>query len=209
MTPIVNERFNAEVGEDKGDVMVQILQLDVRDMPQEWITPEDAAATTTNEDGSSSSSLDRYTPEAIRQREHGKRILAVYTPGHTFGSVSYVFPEVNVCCSGSTLPVEDPRRNGSSMTGPVLDCRGYITTNQAGIQRQMESARHLVQTYGDRFTTVLPSRGDPLQFLDDDRPEERQAILLDMIDQYRRIGQIYEQLGITNDEEDDDTDSSM
>jgi hypothetical protein len=43
MTPIVNERFNEKKSELKGDVMVQILQLDVRGMPQEWITPEDAA----------------------------------------------------------------------------------------------------------------------------------------------------------------------
>jgi hypothetical protein len=43
MTPIVNERFREEICELKGEVMVQILQLDVRGMPQEWITPEDAA----------------------------------------------------------------------------------------------------------------------------------------------------------------------
>jgi len=44
MTPIVNERFSDEKSEHKEDVMVQILQLDVRGMPQEWITTEDAAA---------------------------------------------------------------------------------------------------------------------------------------------------------------------
>jgi hypothetical protein len=44
MTPIVIERFNDEKSALKGDVMVQILQLDVRGMPQEWITPEDAAS---------------------------------------------------------------------------------------------------------------------------------------------------------------------
>ena len=173
------------------------------------LKPEDAAAT--NTDGLSSTLSDlHYTPESIRQREEGKSILAVYTPGHTFGSVSYVFPEIQMCCSGSTLPVEDPRRSNNDAggaTGPILDCRGYITTSQAGIQRQTESARHLVQTYGDRFTTVLPSRGDPLQFAEDDRPEERQAMLLEMIEQYRRIGQIYEQLGITNDDDDDDDDN--
>jgi len=43
MTPIVIERFNDDDGDQKGDMMVQILQLDVRGMPQEWITPEDAA----------------------------------------------------------------------------------------------------------------------------------------------------------------------
>ena len=42
MTPIVIERFNDDDGDQKGDMMVQILQLDVRGMPQEWITPEDA-----------------------------------------------------------------------------------------------------------------------------------------------------------------------
>jgi len=165
------------------------------------MTPEDAenvTDTTTN-------STDNYTPEDIRQREEGKRILAVYTPGHTFGSVSYVFPERNLCCSGYTLPVEDNRADDNmgvgGSPGPAFDCRGYITTSKAGIARQTASAQHLVRTYGDRFATVLPSRGDPLD-LEGNSVEDRQEMLLEIIDQYQRIGQIYEQLGITSNDDD-------
>jgi glyoxylase-like metal-dependent hydrolase (beta-lactamase superfamily II) len=151
-----------------------------------------------------------YSPEKVREREEGKRLIAVYTPGHTYGSVSYVFPEIGVCCSGYAIPVEDSRLNqydggdddegdgfGSNVgTGPILDCRGYITTSRAGIQRQMESARKLIQTYGDRFDVILPSRGDPLLWLPTS-VAERKKVLLDIVKQYEKIGTIYEDLGIT------------
>jgi glyoxylase-like metal-dependent hydrolase (beta-lactamase superfamily II) len=143
----------------------------------------------------------KYSPEAIREREEGKRVLAVYTPGHTFGSVSYIFPEQGVCCSGYTIPVEDTREEtnvGMDSPGPALDCRGYITTSRAGITAQMQSARKLVNTYSDRFRVVLPARGDPL-FVDG-QAEKRKELLLGIIEQYERIGEIYEQLGITSDE---------
>lgn len=142
---------------------------------------------------------EKYTPEAIRAREEDKAILAIYTPGHSFGSVSYVFPKMNVCCSGFTIPVEDNRiedNEGFMDTGPALDVRGYITTSQAGIKRQMESARALVTIYYDRFSTILPSRGGPL--LLGGSAEERREDLLETIDQYQRIGDIYSQLGITS-----------
>jgi hypothetical protein len=147
---------------------------------------------------------DDYTPQAIRGREEGKAILAIYTPGHSFGSVSYVFPETKVCCSGFTVPVEDSRieDNEGFATGPALDVRGYITTSRAGILRQMTSARHLVTTYADRFHTILPSRGGPLTL--GGSTQERQEELLATIDQYERIGQIYEQLGITSSSDDSD-----
>jgi hypothetical protein len=147
---------------------------------------------------------DMYTPEAIRAREQGKRVLAVYTPGHSFGSVSFIFPELELCLSGYTVPVEDNREEenmGMESAGPMLDARGYITTSKAGITRQMESARQLVQTYSDRFTVIMPSRGDPM-FLDGDTAERKKA-LLDLVDQYDKIGRIYEQLGITNFDDDD------
>ena len=146
-----------------------------------------------------------YTPDAIRSREEGKSILAVYTPGHSFGSVSYVFPHMRVCCSGFTIPVEDTRiqENGGFLDmGPALDVRGYITTSRAGIQRQMESARALVSTYYDRFDTILPSRGAPLQLGGSDK--ERRDELLEMIQQYEKIGQIYEALGITSSSDEED-----
>ena len=176
------------------------------------LAPDDAAAAATtttangNKDGDDDDD-DDYTPEKIRQREQGHRLLAIYTPGRTFGSVSYVFPEMGVCCSGFTLPVEDNRLDDDNnyatggTPGPVLDCRGYVTTSRAGIQRQTASATRLIQEYGDRFWVVLPSRGDPL-FLDG--VADRQAVLLETVEQYRRIGEIYEQLGITGASEDDD-----
>lgn len=142
-----------------------------------------------------------YSPEAIRAREAESPVLAIFTPGHSFGSMSYVFPRMKVCCSGFTLPVEDTRveeNMGIGTTGPALDCRGYITTSQAGIGRQMESAKSLVNTYSDRFHVLLPSRGDPL-FVDGNS-EERRRTLLDIIRQFEAIGKIYEELGITSSE---------
>jgi hypothetical protein len=143
-----------------------------------------------------------YTPLASREREQGKRILAVYTPGFSFGSVSFVFPEMGVCCSGFTVPVEDSRfeeNEGIGAPGPAIDCRGYLAASRAR-KLQMESARTLVKGYSDRFRVVLPSRGDPL-FLDGDT-SERTKLLLDIIRQYERIGEIYEQLGIFSGEDD-------
>jgi hypothetical protein len=142
-----------------------------------------------------------YTPEAIRNREEGKRLLAIYTPGHTFGSVTYIFPDIQACCSGYTIPVEDDRYDdklGIGGGGPSLDFRGYITTSRAGMNRMMESARHVVDTYSDRFTVVLPSRGDPL-FVDScGSAQDRKEALNDVIDQFDKIGKVYEQLGITS-----------
>lgn len=142
---------------------------------------------------------EEYSPSSIRAKEEGKRILAVYTPGHSFGSVSYIFPETGLCCSGFTIPVEDTRdeeNRGMDSTGPALDCRGYITTNRGGVDKQMESAKKLVKTYCDRFDAVLPSRGDPLSLQGD--YEQKIVLLLDILDQYEQIGRIYEELGIVD-----------
>lgn len=140
----------------------------------------------------------QYTPEAIRRKEEGKRILAIYTPGRTYGSVSYVFPELGLCASGFTLPLEDAREESwgvHSTAGPALDFRGYITTSKAGIGRQMESARKLAHDYIDRFKIVLPSRGDP--FYLQENVEDRRQTILEIIDQYEMLGRVYEELGIT------------
>jgi hypothetical protein len=138
-----------------------------------------------------------YTPDAIRERELGNRLLGMYTPGYTFGSVSYIFPEIGICCSGFTIPVEDNRYDENlgvgGSTGPALDCRGYIATSK-NRKRQMESAKNLVNAYVDRFRVILPARGDPL-FLDDN-VADRKELLLETIAQYEKIGSIYEQLGI-------------
>lgn len=139
-----------------------------------------------------------FSPSAIRGREEGKRILAIYTPGHTFGSVSYVFPEMEVCCSGFTIPLESSREDinmGIQGAGPNLDYRGYITTNNAGISRQMSSAKHLVNVYGDRFQGILPSRGNEV-FLPGSI-EYRKSVLFETLQEYEEVGKIYEKLGIT------------
>lgn len=166
--------------------------------PDDAVVEDDPDATLTETDE------DPYSPKAIRAREEGKRILAIYTPGRTYGSLSFVFPEIELCASGFTIPVEDSRNEenlGLGGTGPALDCRGYITTSNAGISRQMESARNLIQTYMDRFTVLLPSRGDPVYL--DGTTQQRQALLLDVVEQYEKIGKIYEQLGITSNDRDD------
>jgi hypothetical protein len=157
-------------------------------MDQEQLTKED---------------LQKYSPEAIRAREVNKSVLAVYTPGHTFGSMSFIFPNTKICCSGFTLPIEDTRANeqeNNMDTGPALDCRGYITTSRGGIKRQMDSARALVYGYVDRFEVILPSRGNPL-FLGGS-VEGRKELLMNVIDQFEQIGLIYEQLGITSSNDD-------
>ena len=134
---------------------------------------------------------DLYTPEAIRNREEGKSILTVYTPGHTYGSITYLFPRTRVCCSGFTLPVEDTRSSSNnvagSSAGPSLDYRDYVTTNMGDWERQMESARTLVHTYSSSFDVVLPSKGAPVR-LKEYGEHERSSMLLDMIDEFFGIG---------------------
>lgn len=145
----------------------------------------------------------QYTPEWIRSKEDGKQLLAVYTPGHTHGTLSYVFPETNVVVSGFTIPIEDSGSvNEGQYVAPAMDARGYITTSGAGMAKQMESARHLVNTYGDRFGIVLPARDDPF-FLDGLEEKERKSVMLRIIDQYDKIGQVYSQLGISSDDDDE------
>ena len=144
-----------------------------------------------------------YSPQAIRKREEDKRLLAIYTPGYTFGSVTYIFPESELCCSGFAIPVEDNRFDDNQgiggSTGPALDCRGYMA-NSKNRKRHFESAKNLVNTYIDRFSVILPARGDPL-FLDSDE-SERRDLLLETISQYEKIGSIYQQLGIISKEDD-------
>eukprot|EP00563_Minutocellus_polymorphus_P016541 CAMPEP_0181058080 /NCGR_PEP_ID=MMETSP1070-20121207/20608_1 /TAXON_ID=265543 /ORGANISM="Minutocellus polymorphus, Strain NH13" /LENGTH=466 /DNA_ID=CAMNT_0023137567 /DNA_START=29 /DNA_END=1429 /DNA_ORIENTATION=+ len=137
-----------------------------------------------------------YTPAAIRQREEGKRVLAVYTPGRTFGSVSYVFPDSGVCCSGYSIPIEDTRveQNMGMSAGPKLDYSGYVTTSAAGVRRQAESASELIRRYSDRFTTVLPANGETVELAGD--AEYRSERLLDLVAQYEKIGKIYDEMGI-------------
>ena len=139
-------------------------------------------------------------------------------PGHTFGSVTYVFPKRGICCSGYTLPLESfssgattayrgdydddeddisDDSSASSFTppqGPRLDYQGYLTTS-ASRPRQMSSASTLINEYIDRFTAVLPARGDAV-FLDS-HTETRKRELLESVGLYTKIGDIYGRLGIT------------
>lgn len=152
-----------------------------------------------------------YTPTAIKQREQNKDVVVVYTPGHTFGSLSFVFPNVAVCCSGYTLPLEDTRPDaamGSTMPGPMMDYRGYITTNRGGMNKQIESARFLINVYGDRFRSVLPSRGSPVCLRGDEEDcggekpdcqetiDYRARVWNQLLDDYAEVGRVYDQLGI-------------
>ncbi len=142
---------------------------------------------------------DQYTPEAIKKREEDKDVLAIYTPGHTSGHVAYIFPKLRLCCSGWLIPVEDTRSSaniaGLGTAGPALDYRGYITTNSGGIDRQVESARNLVNVYGDRFDAILPSRGPPVT-LGHLPLVNRQRVLHDMLNEYAELGRVYNSLGI-------------
>jgi len=155
-----------------------------------------------NENDASVIELDangQFTPDKIRANEEGKRVIAVYTPGRSFGSMTYVFPELQLCASGFSLPIEDSREeenHGMDSPGPALDHRGYITTSKAGMSRQIESARHLVNTYADRFDIILTARGDP--FYLDGNIDDRRQTLLEIMGQYEKLGNIYEQLGISS-----------
>jgi hypothetical protein len=138
-----------------------------------------------------------FSNEAIRVKEEGKQVLAIYCPGRTNGSMCYVFPQLKLCASGYTVPLEDTREEtntGIDRPGPAMDFRGYITTSKAGVARQMKSARNLVNGYSDRFEILLPSRGDPYYL--DGSPKVRQRTLSEIIDQYDKLGRVYEQLGI-------------
>ncbi len=171
------------------DEDVQASVLDDGEMP-----PDD------QEDGEDDADAALYTPQAIKERELNKEILAIYTPGHTYGSVSYIFPQSKICCSGFTIPVEDVRADASAAgiprgAGPKLDYSGYLTTNTGGLDRQVESARHLASVYNDRFEVVLPSRGPPVS-LGGYTAEGRSRILHDMLNEFAKLGQVYESLGI-------------
>lgn len=154
----------------------------------------------------------------ITQNEAGRHLLAVYTPGHTMGSVCYVLPRARVCASGLAVPTTT---TSSGDGGPSyrLDAKGYVSTNRGTVRRQVESARLLADHYVDRFDVVLPSRNGPMRLLenggrpsppsnnhhnddDDDHDDEEQSRaakrrqLEEAITQFEIIGNIYDSLGI-------------
>jgi hypothetical protein len=187
--PLTRNEWDAETASD--------IMAGKRKPPGEDIE-SDRNIVTNKENGAVYSDANKVSlADSIRANEEGKKIMAVYTPGRTYGSMCYVFPELGLCASGFTLPLEDTRaeeNEGMDRAGPALDSRGYITTSKAGITRQMESARNLVNDYADRFQIVLPSRGDP--FYLKGGTSKRLETLLAIVNQYEKLGKIYEQLGI-------------
>jgi glyoxylase-like metal-dependent hydrolase (beta-lactamase superfamily II) len=148
-----------------------------------------------------------YSKEAIREREKNHDLLAVYTPGHTFGSITFVFPNRGICCSGYALPLESASADGFvdiedeeaypsaavAPQGPRLDYQGYIASSVSR-PRQMSSASKLINDYIDRFKIVLPARGDVV-FLDND-VDTRKRELMENVGLYAKISEIYGRLGI-------------
>jgi glyoxylase-like metal-dependent hydrolase (beta-lactamase superfamily II) len=148
-----------------------------------------------------------YSKEAIREREKNHDLLAVYTPGHTFGSITFVFPNRGICCSGYALPLESASADGFvdiedeetypsaavALQGPRLDYQGYIASSVSR-PRQMSSASKLINDYIDRFKIVLPARGDVV-FLDND-VDTRKRELMENVGLYAKISEIYGRLGI-------------
>lgn len=43
--------------------------------------------------------------EQIRSHRKGKSLLAVYTPGHTMGNMSFILPDIQICVSGFTRSI--------------------------------------------------------------------------------------------------------
>ena len=171
-------------------------------------TPPDDSDTTDADDDNVMEDEELYSKEAIREREDNHHLLAVYTPGHTFGSITYIFPKRALCCSGYALPLEsasetiegyDDEGDGQSYNtpiapeGPRLDYQGYLATSVSR-PRQMSSASKLIEDYIDRFKVVMPSRGDVV-FLDS-ATDRRKRDLMENVGLYRKITDIYDRLGI-------------
>ena len=61
----------------------------------------------------------------------------------------------------------------------------------------MTSAKELIHSYINKFHIILPSTGEPLILSNNDKSVPmNKEILLNIINQYEKIGEIYEQLGI-------------
>jgi glyoxylase-like metal-dependent hydrolase (beta-lactamase superfamily II) len=119
----------------------------------------------------------------VRESEYSKHCIAVYAPGHSFGSMCFIIPQLQAICSGNTIPPIN------LLEGKILrmDSQGIVTTNRAGISRQIESAQNLVSSYADLFHLMLPSRGSLQRFpVDVDKRTERLTQLLKKFEEYKR-----------------------
>ena len=113
------------------------------------VPPDDRDAAEDDDDDSP------YSPRAIREREGGYRLLAAYTPGHTFGSVSYIFPRRGICCSGYALPVETSRQ--------VAATGGYDDDDDSGVDSAgLTTATPPRSRRGDRGWTTGGTSPRPL-----------------------------------------------
>jgi len=142
-----------------------------------------------------------YNAQAIHQREENASIIALYTPGRTYGSITYVFPKIQAIASGHSLPMEDRRSYADAggayeTAGPRLDSGGYVTTNKAGMDRMLESASYVLDEYVNRFEVVLPAGGEVVDLGDVKDVDRRRDILGGSLDQYKILGKVYEELGI-------------
>lgn len=118
----------------------------------------------------------------VRKNGLSKYCIAVYTPGHTFGSMCFVVPELSLAVSGNTLPPTNLLQ-GKKLR---LDAQGIVTTNRAGIRRQIDSARTFVQEYGDIFEMMLPSRGLLQRFPSPKEKSLRIKFLVQLLDEFER-----------------------
>lgn len=129
---------------------------------------------------------------SVREKERDRHLLAVYAPGHTMGSVCYVFPKSRTCAAGFAIPEDTD--------SPRLDAKGYVSTNRGTVERQVDSARRLAEDYADRFDAVLPSRGGAMLLSvngDDEHGTRKRENLERIVKQFETVGKIYDSLGIT------------
>ena len=135
--------------------------------------------------------------QQIQEHHLDKSLLAIYTPGHTMGSMTYIFPGIQTCVAGFTVPPPESTR--------TMDYKGYISTNRGTVERQANSIRELKDDYVEKFDIVLPSRGDPIMLTmdvdgseeDDDLIKMKQQRLEDIVSRFEKVGKLYESLGIT------------
>jgi hypothetical protein len=105
------------------------------------------------------------------------------------GSMCYVMPPLQLCFSGHTIP-EDTLRDSIRFDG-----LGPVSTNQAGLVRQVNSALSFAESYVDRFYTILASRGNIIELPKGDQ-EQRRYYLESLIKQFGKVAKAYSDLGI-------------
>lgn len=126
------------------------------------------------------------TPIELQISQHP--LIAVHTPGHTSGSISYLLPQSRVCASGSTLP------DGTAHY--QYDSRGILSTNEGGLETQGRSGRRLVEDYGGVIQCVLPTKGEILEVEGFTDEELRVGFWEEILGQFDKVSRVYKRLGI-------------